>query len=613
MTRPTIRNIAIIAHVDHGKTTLLDSILKQSGSFRENQQVAERVMDNNDLEKERGITILAKCTSVNWDGARINIVDTPGHADFGGEVERILSMCDGVILLCDAAEGPLPQTKFVLSKALALGIRPIVMINKIDRGDARPDDVLNEVFDLFVSLDANEEQLDFPILYASGREGWCTDSLTGPRENLHPLLDLVLKHVPAPKVDDKAPFAMLSTLLESDPFLGRVLTGKVYNGEAKVNMQVNALSLDGKKVESFRLTKLLAFDGIERKPVDVAYAGDIICIAGMEKTSVADTICDPSVTTPIKSQPIDPPTIAVTITVNTSPYAGTEGKKLTSTMIRDRLMAEAETNVAIKVSENSGRDAFELAGRGELQLGVLIETMRREGFELSVSRPRVVMKKDENGNMQEPYEEIIIDVDDAYSSTVINKMNQRKAEMTDMRPSGHGKTRIKFLAPSRGLIGYRSEFLTDTRGTGLMNRLFAHYGPYKGDIEGRRNGALISTDLGEAVAYAIFNLQDRGFMFIGHGEKVYQGMIVGEHSRDNDLEINVLKGKKLTNVRASGADEAVILVPPRKMTLEEMMSYINDDELVEVTPKSLRLRKAMLTANERDIAKKKEKAAAAAQ
>jgi GTP-binding protein len=608
MTQPPIRNIAIIAHVDHGKTTLLDAILKQSGSFRENQQVAERIMDSNDLEKERGITILAKCTSVNWDGARINIIDTPGHADFGGEVERILSMCDGVILLNDAAEGPLPQTKFVLSKALALGIRPIVMINKVDRGDARPDEVLNEVFDLFVSLDANEEQLDFPILYASGREGWCAESLDAPRENLHPLLDLVLKHVPEPKVDRNAPFSMLTTLLESDPYLGRVLTGKIYSGEAKVNMQVNALSLDGKKVESFRLTKLLAFDGIERKPIETARAGDIICIAGMEKTSVADTVCDPAVTTPIKSTPIDPPTIAVTITVNTSPLAGTEGKKLTSTMIRDRLMAEAETNVAIKVAENSGRDAFELAGRGELQLGVLIETMRREGFELSVSRPRVVLKKDENGNTQEPYEEIIIDVDDAYTSVVINKMNQRKAEMTDMRPSGHGKTRIKFDAPSRGLIGYRSEFLTDTRGTGLMNRLFSHYGPYKGDIEGRRNGALISTDLGEAVAYAIFNLQDRGTMFIGHGDKVYQGMIVGENSRDNDLEINVLKGKKLTNVRASGADEAVILVPPVRMTLEEMMSYINDDELVEVTPKSLRLRKAMLTANEREIARKKEKA-----
>jgi GTP-binding protein len=612
MTRPTIRNIAIIAHVDHGKTTLLDSILKQSGSFRENQQVAERVMDNNDLEKERGITILAKCTSVNWDGARINIIDTPGHADFGGEVERILSMCDGVILLNDAAEGPLPQTKFVLSKALALGIRPIVMINKVDRADARPDEVLNEVFDLFVSLDATEEQLDFPILYASGREGWCADSLDAPRENLHPLLDLVLKHVPEPKVEQNAPFSMLATLLESDPYLGRVLTGKIYSGEAKVNMPVHALSLDGKKVESFRLTKLLAFNGIERTPIDVAYAGDIICIAGMEKTSVADTIADTSVTTPIKSTPIDPPTIAVTITVNTSPLAGTEGKKLTSTMIRERLMQEAETNVAIKVSENAGRDAFELAGRGELQLGVLIETMRREGFELSVSRPRVVMKKDENGQMQEPYEEIIIDVDDNFTSVVVNKMNMRKAEMTDMRPSGHGKTRIKFLAPSRGLIGYRSQFLTDTRGTGLMNRLFSHYGPYKGDIEGRRNGALISTDKGEAVAYAIFNLQDRGFMFIGHGDKVYQGMVVGEHSRENDLEINVLKGKKLTNVRASGADEAVILVPPRRMTLEEMMSYINDDELVEVTPKSLRLRKAYLTSNERELAKKKEKAANAA-
>ncbi len=612
MTRPTIRNIAIIAHVDHGKTTLLDSILKQSGSFRENQQVAECVMDSGDLEKERGITILAKCTSVNWDGARINIIDTPGHADFGGEVERILSMCDGVILLNDAAEGPLPQTKFVLSKALALGIRPIVMINKVDRSDARPDEVLNEVFDLFVSLDASEAQLDFPVLYASGREGWCAESLDAPRENLHPLLDLVLRHVPEPAVEPNAPFTMLSTLLEADPYLGRVLTGKIYSGEARVNMPVHAIDLDGKRVESFRLTKLLAFSGIERKPIDIAYAGDIICIAGMTKTSVADTICDVSVSVPIKSQPIDPPTIAVTITVNTSPLAGTEGKKLTSTMIRERLMNEAETNVAIEVSENAGRDAFELAGRGELQLGVLIETMRREGFELSVSRPRVVMKKDEKGNLLEPYEEVIIDVDDPFTGVVVDKMNQRKAEMTDMRPSGHGKTRIKFIAPSRGLIGYRSQFLTDTRGTGLMNRIFDHYGPYKGDIVGRRNGALISTDLGEAVAYAIFNLQDRGFMFIGHGEKVYQGMIVGEHSRDNDLEINVLKGKKLTNVRASGADEAVILVPPRRMTLEEMMSYIKDDELVEVTPKSLRLRKVYLTAQEREIAKKKEKAAQAA-
>ncbi len=605
-----IRNIAIIAHVDHGKTTLIDNILKQSGSFRENQNVEERVMDSNDLEKERGITILAKCTAIDWDGARINIIDTPGHADFGGEVERVLNMCDGVILLTDSAEGPLPQTKFVLGKALKLGIKPIVMINKIDRADARPDDVLNEVFDLFVSLDATDEQLDFPVLYASGRDGWCAESLDAPRENLHPLLDLVMRHVPAPKVDTNAPFTMLATLLSSDPFLGRVLTGKVYSGKAKVNANVKSLSLDGKTVENFRLTKLFAYRGIDRVPVEEAIAGDIIVVAGMTKTSVADTICDPAVTEPVKSQPIDPPTMAVTITVNDSPYAGTEGKKLTSTMIRERLMAEAETNVAIKVTESSGRDAFDLAGRGELQLGVLIETMRREGFELSVSRPRVLLQKDESGNLTEPYEEVICDVDEIYSGSVVEKMSLRKAELRDMRPSGAGKTRITFLAPSRGLIGYQSQFLTDTRGTGLMNRLFHSYGPYKGEIAARRNGALISTDKGDAVAYAIWKLQDRGIMFIGHGDKVYGGMVVGEHSRENDLEINVLKGKQLTNVRASGADEAVILVPPKKMTLEEMMSYINEDELVEVTPKGLRVRKKHLDSNAREIAKKAAKKAA---
>jgi GTP-binding protein len=607
-----IRNIAIIAHVDHGKTTLVDNILKQSGSFRENQNVEERVMDSGDLEKERGITILAKCTAIDWDGARINIIDTPGHADFGGEVERILTMCDGVILLTDSAEGPLPQTKFVLGKALKLGIRPIVMINKIDRADARPDDVLNEIFDLFVSLDATDEQLDFPVLYASGRDGWCAKSLDAPRENLHPLLDLVMSHVPAPKVDPDAPFTMLATLLSSDPFLGRVLTGKVYTGRPKVNMVVKSMSLDGKTVENFRLTKLFAYRGIDRVPVEEAVAGDIIVVAGMTKTSVADTICDPTVTEPVKSQPIDPPTMAVTITVNDSPYAGTEGKKLTSTMIRERLMAEAETNVAIRVTESAGRDAFDLAGRGELQLGVLIETMRREGFELSVSRPRVLLKKDENGNTTEPYEEVICDVDDIYSGAVVEKMSQRKAELRDMRPSGAGKTRITFLAPSRGLIGYQSQFLTDTRGTGLMNRLFHSYGPFKGEIAARRNGALISTDKGDAVAYAIWKLQDRGIMFIGHGDKVYAGMVVGEHSRENDLEINVLKGKQLTNVRASGADEAVILVPPKKMTLEEMMSYIDDDELVEVTPKGLRLRKKFLDSNARDRAKKDAKKVAEA-
>lgn len=607
-----IRNIAIIAHVDHGKTTLIDSILKQSGNFRDNQHMEERLMDSNDLEKERGITILAKCTAIDWEGTRINIIDTPGHADFGGEVERVLDMADGVILLTDAAEGPLPQTKFVLGKALKLGLRPIVLINKVDRGDARPDVVLNEVFDLFASLDATDEQLDFPILFASGRDGWCAPSLDAPRENLHPLLELVLKHVPAPKVDENAPFMMLTTLLSADPYLGRVLTGKIYSGKAKVNMNVKSMGLDGKTVETFRLTKLMSFSGIDRVPVTEAVAGEIICVAGMEKTSVADTICDPAVNTPITTQPVDPPTMAITITVNDSPLAGTEGKKLTSTMIRERLFAEAETNVAIRVNESANREAFELAGRGELQLGVLIETMRREGFELSVSRPRVLFKKDENGNLTEPYEEITIDVDQEYASSVIDKMNQRKAEMQDMRESGAGKNRIIFIAPSRGLIGYQSQFLTDTRGTGIMNRIFHSYGPYKGELAARRNGALISTDKGEAVAYAIFNLQDRGVMFIGHQDKVYQGMVVGEHSRENDLDINVLKGKKLTNVRASGADEAVILVPPRKMSLEEMMAYINDDELVEVTPKSLRLRKKFLSPNEREIAKKQAKKAAEA-
>ena len=559
-------------------------------------------MDSNDLEKERGITILAKCTSIDWEGTRINIIDTPGHADFGGEVERVLSMCDGVILLTDSAEGPLPQTKFVLGKALKLGMRPVVMINKIDRGDARPDDVLNEVFDLFASLDATDEQLDFPVLYASGRDGWCDLELDGARKNLHPLLELVLKHVPAPQVDTEAPFTMLSTLLGSDPYLGRTLTGRIYSGKAKVNMPVKAISLDGKTVETFRLTKLLAFNGIDKEPVDEAVAGDIVCIAGMVKTSVADTICDTSVTEAVPSDPVDPPTMAVTITVNDSPYAGQEGKKLTSTMIRERLMAEAETNVAIKVSESDGKDAFELAGRGELQLGVLIETMRREGFEMTVSRPRVIYQKDENGNQTEPYEEVTVDVDDEFSGAVVEKMTQRKAEMTDMRPSGSGRTRVIFSAPSRSLIGYQSQFLTDTRGTGLMNRIFSHYGPFKGDIGGRRNGALISNGTGEAVAYAIFNLQDRGVMMVEHQEKVYEGMIIGEHNRDNDLEVNILKGKQLTNVRASGTDEAVKVSVPKRMSLEEMIAYINDDELVEVTPENLRLRKVHLKEHERKTA-----------
>ncbi|MCB9977110.1 MAG: translational GTPase TypA [Rhodospirillales bacterium] len=593
-----LRNIAIIAHVDHGKTTLIDSIMKQSGMFRDNQQVAERLMDSGDLEKERGITILAKPTSILWEGTRINIIDTPGHADFGGEVERVLHMADGVILLIDAAEGPMPQTKFVLSKALKQGLRPIVIVNKVDRPDGRPDEVLNEVFDLFVSLDASDEQLDFPVLYASGRAGWCARELTDPRENLHPLLDLVLEHVPEPKVEEGKPFAMLATLLDYDSFMGRCLTGRVVNGSAKVNDTVKALNLDGQTVESGRLTKLLMFEGNKRIPVTEVHAGDIICIAGLTKASVADTICAPAVTVPLESTPIDPPTMSVTISVNDSPFAGKEGSKVTSSMIRERLMAEDEVNVAITFAESENKDSFEIGGRGELQLGVLIETMRREGFEMTVSRPKVLYKE-ENGQRQEPIEEVIVDVDEEFQSTVIDSMNRRKAEMIDMRSSGAGKMRLTFLAPSRGLIGYQSRFLTQTRGTGVLNRIFHSYAPYKGDVPQRRNGALISTDTGTAVAYAIFNLQDRGSMFIGHQTPVYQGMIVGEHSRDNDLEVNVLKGKKLTNVRASGSDDAVTLVPPRKMSLEDMMAYINEDELLEVTPKSLRLRKKFLCPHDR--------------
>jgi GTP-binding protein len=594
-----LRNIAIIAHVDHGKTTLIDSIMKQTGMFRDNQQVDERLMDSGDLEKERGITILAKPTSIMWKDVRINIIDTPGHADFGGEVERVLQMADGVILLTDAAEGPMPQTKFVLGKALALGLKPIVIINKIDRPDGRPTEVVDEVFDLFVALDANDEQLDFPILYAAGRDGWCVKELEDERVNLHPLLDVVLDHVQQPQVEHDKPFAMLATLLDSDPYLGRCLIGRVAQGSAKVNDSVKAIGLDGKSIETGRLTKLLTFKGTERVIVDEVQAGDIICIAGLTKTSVADTICEPSVTEPLASTPIDPPTMSVTITVNDSPFGGREGKKVTSTVIRERLLAEAETNVAITFSENDQKDAFEIGGRGELQIGVLIETMRREGFELIVSRPRVLYKTDESGSRLEPIEEVIIDVDEEYVSAVVDGMNQRKGSMLDMRAAGAGKTRIIFHAPSRGLIGYQNRFLTETRGTGVMNRLFHSYDSYKGDVSGRKSGALISTDTGTAVAYAIFNLQDRGTMFISHQTPVYQGMLVGEHTRDNDLEINVLKGKQLTNVRASGTDEAVKLVTPRVMSLEQMMAYINEDELLEVTPQSLRLRKKFLDPIER--------------
>ncbi len=554
-------------------------------------------MDSGDLEKERGITILAKPTSISWKNNRINIIDTPGHADFGGEVERVLGMADGVILLTDAAEGPMPQTKFVLGKALAQGLKPMVIINKVDRSDSRPDEVIDEVFDLFVSLNANDAQLDFPIMYASGRDGWCNKELNEERVNLHALLDLILDYVSPPKVEINKPFAMLATLLDSDPYLGRCLIGRVEQGSAKVNDSVKSINLDGEIIERGRLTKLLRFNGAERIPVREVHAGDIICIAGLTKTSVADTICDSEVSIPIQSTPIDPPTMSITILVNDSPLAGLEGKKVTSTSIRERLITEAEVNVAITFSENENKDAFEIGGRGELQLGVLVEQMRREGFELTVSRPNVLLKIDSENNKLEPIEEVTIDVDKEFSSTVIDSMNQRRSEMIDMNSAEGEKVRLIFLAPSRGLIGYQSKFLTETRGTGVINRVFHSYGKFKGEIGTRRNGALIATETGTAVSYAIFNLQSSGIMFIDPQTKVYQGMIVGEHSKENDLSINVLKGKQLTNVRASGTDKAVTLIPPRKMSLEQMMSYINDDELLEVTPKNLRLRKRYLDPN----------------
>ena len=594
-----IRNIAIIAHVDHGKTTLIDNIMKQSGSFRENQAIDERLMDSGDLEKERGITILAKPTSITWKDSRINIIDTPGHADFGGEVERVLCMADGVILLTDAAEGPMPQTKFVLGKALKQGLKPIVVINKIDRSDGRPEEVVDEVFDLFVALEANDDQLDFPILYASGRDGWCTKELEDPRENLHSLLDLVIDYVPPPQVELNKPFAMLATLLDSDPFLGRCLVGRVEQGSAEVNANVHAINLDKKIIEKGRMTKLFRFESNNKVPVDRVQAGDIICIAGLKDASVSDTISDPSVITPLQSTPIDPPTMSITITVNTSPLAGLDGTKVTSTMIRQRLMDEAESNVAITFMENNNKDSFEIGGRGELQLGVLIETMRREGFEMSVSRPRVIYKEDDQGNKLEPMEDVTIDVDEEFSSSVIDSMNKRKAEMLDMKSAGSDKSRILFRVPSRGLIGYQSMFLTQTKGTGVLNRIFHSYDLHKGQFAGRRTGVLIATDTGTSVAFALWKLQDRGPMFIDPQTKVYQGMIVGEHTRENDLDVNVLKGKQLTNVRASGTDEAVTLMPPRKMSLEQMIAYIKEDELLEVTPKNLRLRKRFLIPHER--------------
>jgi len=599
-----LRNIAIIAHVDHGKTTLVDCLLQQSGAFRENQRVAERVMDSNDLERERGITILAKATSVLWKETRINIVDTPGHADFGGEVERILSMVDGAIVLVDAAEGPMPQTKFVLGKALKIGLAPIVCVNKVDRPDARPEEVVNEVFDLFAALDASNEQLDFPILYGSAKQGWISDDPAVVTANMDMLFDLVLAHVPEPRIETGG-FRMLGTLLEANPYLGRIITGRVFCGSVKPNQSVKVLNRDGELVEQGRVSKILAFRGIERAPIETAEAGDIVAIAGLEKFNVADTLCALDVSEPLQAQPIDPPTLSMTFMVNDSPLAGTEGDKVTSRVIRDRLLREAEGNVALRIDPAPNSDAFIVSGRGELQLAVLIETMRREGFELSVSRPKVVMRKDpESGALLEPIEEAVIDVDEEHSGIVVQKMAERKAEMVEMRPSGGGRLRLVFHTPTRGLIGYQGELLTDTRGTAVINRLFHAYAPFKGEISGRRNGVLISNDQGEAVAYALWNLEDRGPMMIEPGWKVYRGMIVGEHTRDNDLEVNVLKGKKLTNIRTQSKDEAVRLTPPIRMSLERALAYIQDDELVEVTPKSIRLRKAILDPNDRKRAGK---------
>ncbi len=607
-----LRNIAIIAHVDHGKTTLVDQLFRQSGTFRDNQRVEERAMDSNDLEKERGITILAKCTSVEWPGdagpTRINIVDTPGHADFGGEVERILSMVDGVILLVDAAEGPMPQTKFVTGKALALGLKPIVVVNKIDRPDARASEVLDEVFDLFVALDADDEQLDFPTLYASGRAGYAGLTEDVREGDLSVLFDTIVSHVPPPhEVEENAPFTFLATLLDRDNFLGRILTGRVQTGILKLNQPIHALDANGKVVETGRATKIMAFRGLERVPVEEAHAGDIISLAGLTVATVANTIADTSVSTPIAAQPIDPPTLSMRFAVNDSPMAGREGDKVTSRMIRDRLTREAESNVAIRVTESDDKDSFEVAGRGELQLGVLIETMRREGFELGISRPRVLYRE-EDGQRTEPYESVVIDVDDEYSGTVIDKMALRKAEMTDMRQSGGGKTRITFSAPSRGLIGYHGEFLSDTRGTGIMNRVFEKYGPYKGPIEGRQNGVLISMVTGEAVGYALNALEDRGILFVKPQDKVYEGMIIGENAKPDDLEVNPMKSKQLTNFRSTGKDDAIRLTPATIMSLEQAIAYIDDDEMVEVTPKSIRLRKAILDPHERKKAKRREAA-----
>ncbi len=604
-----LRNIAIIAHVDHGKTTLVDCLLRDSGTFRTGQKVAEQALDSGDIERERGITILAKCTSVAWRDVRINIVDTPGHADFGGEVERVLSMVDGVLLLVDAAEGPMPQTKFVLGKALALGLQPIVVINKTDRAAARPFEVQDQTFDLMAALGANERQLDFPTLFASAKEGWAAADPGGARDSMAPLLDLILDHVPPPDVNRQGPFRVLVTTLEYDPYLGRVLTGRINDGSCRINSPLRAIGRDGHTIEDGRVVQLLAFRGLERTPIEEAHAGDIVAIAGLAKASVADTLCDPAVTEPLAAQAVDPPTLAMSFSVNDSPLAGGDGDKVTSRLIGARLAREAEGNVAIRVRETGGGE-FEVAGRGELQIAVLIEIMRREGFELSVSRPRVLFRTDpETGKVTEPMEEVVIDVDEEFAGAVIEKLGRRRAELVDHRPTGGAKQRLTFHAPTRSLIGYHSEFLTDTRGTGIMNRVFHGYAPHLGEIEGRHSGVLISNGQGGTVPYALWNLEERGRLFVGPGEATYGGMIIGEHSRGNDLDVNPLRTKQLTNIRAAGKDEAVVLTPPVRLSLEQAIAYIDDDELVEVTPKTFRLRKRLLGINDRKRAARQKQTA----
>ena len=604
-----IRNITIIAHVDHGKTTMIDNLMKQSGSFRENEVVDERLMDSGELEKERGITILAKPASINWKDSRVNIIDTPGHRDFAAEVERVLSMADGALLLIDSAEGVMPQTKFVLAKALKQGLKPIVVINKLDKADQRANEVLDETFDLFVSLDANEEQLDFPVLYASGRSGWASKEVDGPRENLHPLLDLIIEHVKHAELDKTKPFAMLSTLLYADSFLGRSLVGRISQGTAKANQPIKAINLKGEKVDEGKLTKIFRYEGTKKVPIEVGEAGDIVVIAGLEKANVADTICDPELNDPIPATPIDPPTMSITISVNSSPLAGTEGKKLTSTQIRDRLISEAQNNVGITFSQNANVDSFVISGRGELMLEILLTQMRREGFEMTVSPPKVLFQKDENGDKLEPIEEITVDLDEEFSSKIIDSMNRRKGKLLDLKDTGKDKKRLVFHAPTRGLMGYTSRFLTLTKGTGVINRIFHGYGKFEGEMDGRKNGALISMSTGKAVAFAIFNLQARGEMFVTHNDPVYEGMIVGLTPKPGDMIINVMKGKQLTNMRTQGTDENVVLTPVRQMSIAEQLSMLNTDEALEITPKSLRLRKAILNPHDR---KKSEKSGAAA-